>query len=653
MSNLQTYRQRYIGSRKFLEDLALVISSAKNTFSGEAIDTEVISSLGTLAIVADGMGGESGGADASYFACTEFVNTFYQDKASMPQIALEASLHASVKRLKEEETSGRTTLTAVSIQDDGLFYWVSTGDSRVYLFDDSEETPIVFQLTQDHDANSLFLTKVANSEMLLSEVIENSNEGAKLTSYIGADSKPKIDKNIRPLKLLNGQALVLVTDGLFRALSEIEIAQILKNSLNKNLDPSNELMDAVKAKNRRGQDNASAVVIYKSLVENTVSDKSLSNIDNQVDKHEDSSDSLTTQDDYPVASKESEELKSSKRNRQVILSSLVVLGMLSILFLNYSSFVPDQAPPAVITDINQNQSAAVVSIIELQSEASIDSINSEPLAAQTQTLPEFEELTARFTTIKADYTKITKSEYSLESHSQVIDAFEELDTTFNKIQSQQATVESLAEDNFIIQIFNKDHENLRIKLQILQNDIFELELTNIESRISDNQILFETLNSDFENSEHQSTLATLGVEIAQLKESIPDIRSKLHTEENQGTLESFIESLSRDLDTVELELNAFENMNKVSTSDDVDLNQGNSKRLFLLVTTCLKESEHLPDCANRRQEVQNLLGFQLERQTRDNEPSEIYFGVSTSSGNELLLIKDKLEKAGFSSQVFE
>lgn len=649
MSNLQTYRQRYIGSRKFLEDLALVISSAKNTFSGESIDTEVISSLGTLAIVADGMGGESGGADASYFACTEFVNTFYQDKASMPPKALEVSLHASVQRLKAEEISGRTTLTAVSIQDDGLFYWVSTGDSRVYLFDDSEETPIIFQLTQDHDANSLFLTKVANSEMPLFEVIENSNEGAKLTSFIGADSKPKIDKNVKPLKLLNGQALVLVTDGLFRALSEIEIAQILKKSFNKNLDPSNELMDAVKAKNRRGQDNASAVVIYKSPVENTDTDKSLSTIENHGTKHEDSSDLPTTQDEHPVRSKD---LKPNRRNRHVLLSSLVVLGLFSILFLNRSFFSPEQVSPIAITDINQDQNSAVVVIKGSQSEVSLDTSDNELQNVQTQISSEFEGLTVRFTKIKADYTKLTGSEYSLESYSQVLDAFEILETTFDEVQSQLSEVESLTEENPIIQIFDKDYENLRIKLQTLQNDVFGLELNKIESRILDNQSFFEKLSIDSKDSQDQTTLKKLGTEILHLKESITDITTVLHTEENQSAVELFIESSRRDLDAIELELNALENRNKLSAVQNTDLNQDNSEGLFLLVITCLRESEDLSDCINRRQRVESL-GLLLERRTQDNDPSKIYFGIHTNNGDEMLHIQDKLEKAGFSSQVFE
>lgn len=79
-----------------------------------------------------------------------------------------------------------------------------------------------------------------------------------LTSFIGIGKLKKIDRNIRPLKLLEGDRVLLMSDGVFGTLSDGEIAE----AMHAPAEMSGEILDRmIRSKNLANQDNYTAIIL--------------------------------------------------------------------------------------------------------------------------------------------------------------------------------------------------------------------------------------------------------------------------------------------------------------------------------------------------------------------------------------------------------
>ena len=99
-------------------------------------------SHGSVAIVADGMGGHAAGEVASAIAVEVISKTYYETDGSA-DTALETGFHAANAVIYEAagqraELEGMgTTCTALVVRD-GKAYWAHVGDSRLYLLRNSQ-----------------------------------------------------------------------------------------------------------------------------------------------------------------------------------------------------------------------------------------------------------------------------------------------------------------------------------------------------------------------------------------------------------------------------------------------------------------------------------------------------------------------------------
>src|SRR5262249_14454703 len=115
-------------------------------------DRPFVAHAGIAAVVADGMGGLANGSAASSAAVQAFLKT-YESKdpdESVPDALFRAIESANLAGPSRSRKSGGSQsagppLAAVAVHQDCL-YWVSAGDSRVYLLREGE----VGQLTADH-----------------------------------------------------------------------------------------------------------------------------------------------------------------------------------------------------------------------------------------------------------------------------------------------------------------------------------------------------------------------------------------------------------------------------------------------------------------------------------------------------------------------
>ncbi len=218
---------QYQGERKDQQDTCWISRMDDQAF---------IQHGGILAIVADGMGGLANGAEASRLATTTFSNGYLskpveQSVRDALDEAVEIANQAVYARSVDIGERGNfgTTLVAAAVTTEGL-YWISVGDSRLYLLRQGELT----QVSLDH------------------------SEGHYLTSYIGDRRIDEIDRNLRPFPLESGDWLLLCSDGLHGFMSHEAILAQLKDHPQ---DAADRLIERIKALKHPRQDNTTVVIL--------------------------------------------------------------------------------------------------------------------------------------------------------------------------------------------------------------------------------------------------------------------------------------------------------------------------------------------------------------------------------------------------------
>ena len=216
-----------------------------------------------IVVVCDGMGGHSGGKIAAELASRSLVEIYRKNcrTRNIPEMLFGAVdiLDEAVLALKDE--LGRplfagTTLCGVVVSNRQA-YWVSVGDSRIYMIRGKE----IAQVTSDH--NYLYrLDEQLKSKAITQEEYESGKDKSEmLISFIGVGGIELVDINSEPLVMLSGDKILLTTDGLYKVLTEQEILSVVSNMSNiKDAAPA--LIKKVKKKARKGYlDNTTLALI--------------------------------------------------------------------------------------------------------------------------------------------------------------------------------------------------------------------------------------------------------------------------------------------------------------------------------------------------------------------------------------------------------
>lgn len=202
-----------IGGREEQQDCACALSGENELF----------------AAVCDGMGGMSGGKLASRTVIGWLQEQYLKkDKQEEFPFFFERMLEetdSQVYFLQDEyrrRIGAGTTLVAAGIQGKFL-YWLSVGDSRLYIKRGRE----LVQVTRDHNYFLELNEWLAAGKITCDQYEHERSRGEALISYIGIGGVEVFDLGRRPLCLKEGDLLLLTTDGLWKALTEKIIFQVL------------------------------------------------------------------------------------------------------------------------------------------------------------------------------------------------------------------------------------------------------------------------------------------------------------------------------------------------------------------------------------------------------------------------------------------
>ena len=190
--------------------------------------TAVLRNTGILAVLADGMGGLSGGERVSQKIVMEaltFGSTLQANQVPTALPGMVAGINRAVNQMlgpKGLYTSGSTVVSAL-ITGNAL-RWISVGDSRIYLYRDGQ----ISQLSRDHDLLQDWMPDILEGKRSMAEALRDP-DGRKLTSFIGMGELRHVDYNRTPIPLLPGDRVLLMSDGVYGTVSDAEMAAILRD----------------------------------------------------------------------------------------------------------------------------------------------------------------------------------------------------------------------------------------------------------------------------------------------------------------------------------------------------------------------------------------------------------------------------------------
>jgi PPM family protein phosphatase len=204
-----------------------------------------------LYAVADGMGGARGGAVASSLALDRLEEQFRSGKGSLAELIRSANRAVFERSISDRKVSGMgTTLTAATVDDEGA-HLGHVGDSRAYLL----RAGALRQLTDDH---TLVNRMVKAGEITPQEAGTHPHRNV-LTRSVGTE--PEVDVDVEDVPLIDGDRLLLCSDGLTGMVTEPQIQAILEATP----DPQDAADRLIKAANRAGGIDNTTVVILDIL----------------------------------------------------------------------------------------------------------------------------------------------------------------------------------------------------------------------------------------------------------------------------------------------------------------------------------------------------------------------------------------------------
>lgn len=210
-----------------------------------------------LLVLADGMGGHRHGEIAAHLAVKTLTEAF--ERLAVPTLSSPAKflidhiqqVHDMIENVTQTEDlieSPRTTIVAAIIQR-GYLYCAHVGDSRLYHFRNGH---LLFR-TEDHSVvQSLYKKGMISKEEMATHPYKN-----KIYNCVGGETPPQIDLSDRH-ELLEGDTILLCTDGVWGVLDDQQIKEILQQ--NKTIiDVTTELMDSAEFASDEKGDNMSAI----------------------------------------------------------------------------------------------------------------------------------------------------------------------------------------------------------------------------------------------------------------------------------------------------------------------------------------------------------------------------------------------------------
>lgn len=266
---------------KYAFDAASLLSIGRRDQQEDAIVADFgHEATAGFVVLADGMGGHAAGDVASSIVVETVsarLKTLVSDPAQMetelPGV-LRSILSDANEALRTQLRSSSalqgmgTTLIAPIVLENRL-YWISVGDSPLYLFRGSR----LFRLNENHSVAGLIDILAAEGEITREQAQRHPDRHC-LTSVMNGAEIAEIDCRHDPFALIEGDIVIAASDGL-ESIGENEIARVLFSLKDcPSSDIGAGLMQAVSDLDHPDQDNVSACIIKIIAAERSATEDS-------------------------------------------------------------------------------------------------------------------------------------------------------------------------------------------------------------------------------------------------------------------------------------------------------------------------------------------------------------------------------------------
>ena len=181
---------------------------------------------GPLLIVADGMGGYTGGEYASTMVVdtiAEVVNEATEMSADVLQNAiLQANRMVYEKSQSYKELEGMGTTAVVAYVQEDTLYWAHVGDSRLYIYGSEG----LRRVTKDHS----MVQQLVEAGTINEEEVINHPKRNMLTRAIGVYETVEVDTGV--VEVHQNDRILLCSDGLSGYIEESKIELVLSEENN-------------------------------------------------------------------------------------------------------------------------------------------------------------------------------------------------------------------------------------------------------------------------------------------------------------------------------------------------------------------------------------------------------------------------------------
>ena len=243
LNEIQMASDSQIGTREYQQD-ALFLSEVRENY--------------VYGILCDGMGGMQEGDKVSIDTVAYFADYLdkLEDFSNIPGVLENLINEINEIILKKYSTKvAGTTLVTVILHGNKL-YWASVGDSRIYILRGEE----IVQMTRDHNY-AMKLKEMVVKGKLKEEEIQVDPQKDALISYIGAPELEVVDVGRSPFLMMEGDSVLLCSDGLTKSLTDDQILQIVNQYKQNALEAVHVLTAAAFDEGNGSKDNTSVILI--------------------------------------------------------------------------------------------------------------------------------------------------------------------------------------------------------------------------------------------------------------------------------------------------------------------------------------------------------------------------------------------------------
>lgn len=178
-----------------------------------------------LFIVADGMGGHSGGEVASSLAVKAAEEMVIKHAGRSPREVIDLAYQGASNRIfdraaQSRELFGMGTTMVMGLFRGSTFYVANVGDSRGYLFRNST----LWQITEDHS----LINEQLRAGLLTEDQVKNFGSKNVITRSVGYEREVVCDIIERDLQL--GDTFLFCSDGLSGMVVDSKICEVFKTN---------------------------------------------------------------------------------------------------------------------------------------------------------------------------------------------------------------------------------------------------------------------------------------------------------------------------------------------------------------------------------------------------------------------------------------